>query len=88
MVCDILGMQCAACGAGIEKVLKRTEGILDVSVNLLLNQAEIEYDQTKIKLEEIFQVIQKVDLMLEFIRNNSRKKQRKKIMKTCIFMEP
>lgn len=59
VVCDILGMQCAACSAGIEKVLKRTEGILDVSVNLLLNQAEIEYDQTKIKLEEIFQVIQK-----------------------------
>ena len=25
----------------------------------MLNQAEIEYDQTKIKLEEIFQVIQK-----------------------------
>lgn len=59
VVCDILGMQCAACSAGIEKVLKRTEGILDVSVNLLLNQAEIEYDQTKIKLEAIFQVIQK-----------------------------
>lgn len=59
VVCDILGMQCAACSAGIEKVLKRTEGILDISVNLLLNQAEIEYDQTKIKLEEIFQVIQK-----------------------------
>lgn len=59
VVCDILGMQCAACSAGIEKFLKRTEGILDVSVNLLLNQAEIEYDQTKIKLEEIFQVIQK-----------------------------
>lgn len=59
VVCDILGMQCAACSAGIEKVLKRTEGVLDVSVNLLLNQAEIEYDQTKIKLEEIFQVIQK-----------------------------
>lgn len=59
VVCDILGMQCAACSAGIEKVLKRTEGILDVSVNLLLNQAEIEYDQAKIKLEEIFQVIQK-----------------------------
>lgn len=57
--CDILGMQCAACSSGIEKVLKRTDGILNASVNLLLNQAEIEYDQTKIKLEEIFQVIQK-----------------------------
>ena len=36
VVCDILGMQCAACSAGIEKVLKRTEGILDVSVNTIV----------------------------------------------------
>jgi len=40
---DITGMTCAACSARIEKVLGRMPGIAQVSVNLALETAHVEY---------------------------------------------
>jgi Cu+-exporting ATPase len=38
---DIRGMTCAACSARLERVLKKTPGILDARVNLALERADI-----------------------------------------------
>ncbi len=38
---DIRGMTCAACSARLERVLKKTPGVLDARVNLALERADI-----------------------------------------------
>ncbi len=38
---DIRGMTCAACSARLERVLKKTPGILDARVNLALERADV-----------------------------------------------
>lgn len=43
---DITGMTCAACSARIEKVLSRTEGVRKAEVNLALERASVEVDDT------------------------------------------
>ena len=42
-------MTCSACSNGLEKYLKRQEGIIDVNVNLILAIATITYQDIKIK---------------------------------------
>lgn len=42
-------MTCSACSSGLEKYLKKQRGIEQVSVNLVMAQAQIEYDETKLK---------------------------------------
>ena len=49
----IEGMHCTGCSARIEKILGNTEGITKVQVSLEEKKANIEYDETKITLEEI-----------------------------------
>lgn len=41
---DISGMTCAACSARLEKVLKKTPGIVDARVNLALERADVAVD--------------------------------------------
>ncbi len=43
----ITGMTCAACSARIEKVLKRTDGVRQASVNFAAHRATVEYDPTQ-----------------------------------------
>ena len=38
------GMSCSACSNGLEKHLKKQNGIIDASVNLVMQNAYIEYD--------------------------------------------
>lgn len=56
---DIKGMTCANCGASIERALKRKEGIEEVMVNLVLNQAVVTFNPTQIKTPEIIEGIEK-----------------------------
>ena len=47
------GMTCSACSSGLEKYLNRQDGIKVASVNLVMNNASIEYDENKLSLEDI-----------------------------------
>ena len=44
IVLSISGMTCSACSSGLEKYLKKQEGIKDASVNLILAIATIDYE--------------------------------------------
>ncbi len=50
---DIVGMSCSACAANIERVLGRLDGISEVSVNLLNNNMNVEYDENVIEEADI-----------------------------------
>lgn len=54
----IKGMHCASCASIIEKTLSKTEGVKSVSVNYGTEAAKIEYDEAKIKIENLSQKIE------------------------------
>lgn len=55
----IEGMTCSACAASIERSTKRLEGVKSASVNLTTESLQIEFDQDKISLDQIFNTIEK-----------------------------
>ena len=46
IILSIKGMSCSACSSSLEKYLNKQEGILDATVNLVLAQASISYDES------------------------------------------
>lgn len=54
----IEGMNCASCVAAVERMVKKLEGVQEVSVNLVTNSASITYDAKQIKLQEILHTIE------------------------------
>jgi len=55
----IKGMHCSACVNGIERVVKRMQGVNSCSVNLITEKMTVEYDETKISFEDFNRVITK-----------------------------
>lgn len=56
----VTGMSCAACSAGIERTLNKTEGVRKAEVSLMGESMVVEYDERKISREKIIQAV--VDL--------------------------
>ena len=50
---SISGMTCAACSAGIERVVGKLNGVKSVNVSLMGEFMTVEYDETLVKSEEI-----------------------------------
>ena len=42
---DVTGMTCSACSSRVEKCVRCVEGVKDVSVNLLTNSMQVEYEE-------------------------------------------
>ena len=53
------GMTCSACSSGLEKFLNKQDGIESASVNLVMNNANIQYDEEKLNLEQIEKFVEK-----------------------------
>ena len=52
------GMTCSACSSGLEKYLNKQEGI-KASVNLVMNNASIEYDEKKYGIKDLEKFVSK-----------------------------
>ena len=77
----IEGMTCSACSSGLEKYLNKQEGIKTASVNLIMNNASIEYDETEINLEQVEKYIEKAgfsSLGIDKLENEDKKKTKEK----------
>ena len=46
-------MTCSACSTGLEKFLNKQDGINVASVNLVMNNASIEYDDERLSLGDV-----------------------------------
>lgn len=57
---DITGMSCSACSSRIEKVVGRMEGVEEITVNLLTNKAQVNYDEGKLDSTAIIARIEKL----------------------------
>lgn len=53
------GMTCSACSSGLEKYLNKQDGIKQANVNLVMNNADVEYDEKKLTLEQVEKFIEK-----------------------------
>lgn len=60
IILGIEGMSCSACSQGIEKYIKKQDGIVYVSVNLVMANATIDYDETKLDKAKIEKFIKDV----------------------------
>ena len=56
---DITGMTCSACSAHVEKSVSKTPGVKAVTVNLLSNNMQVEYDETAATDDTIIHAVEK-----------------------------
>ena len=59
IVLSIEGMTCSACSNGLEKYLNKQEGIHSASVNLVMANASIEYDEKILDVEKLNEFVKK-----------------------------
>ena len=46
---DVTGMTCSACSSRVEKCVSKLEGVEEVSVNLLTNSMQVEFNDAVIQ---------------------------------------
>ena len=71
------GMTCSACSSGLEKYLNKQDGIKVASVNLVMNNASIEYDDDKLMLADVEKFVEKAGFESLEIDNLEREEKRK-----------
>lgn len=54
---DVTGMTCSACSSRVEKCVSKLEGIQKVSVNLLTNSMQAEYDENILSEQQIIDAV-------------------------------
>ena len=75
------GMTCSACSSGLEKYLNKQDGIINATVNLVMNNASVEYDEKKLDLPQIEKFVQKAgfeSLGIDNLQREEKKKSREK----------
>ena len=71
------GMTCSACSSGLEKYLNKQDGVINATVNLVMNNASVEYDEKKLDIPQIEKFIQKAGFESLGI-DNFQKEEKKK----------
>lgn len=75
------GMTCSACSSGLEKYLNKQDGIINATVNLVMNNASVEYDEKKLDILQIEKFVQKAgfeSLGIDTLQKEEKKKSREK----------
>ncbi len=87
IILAIDGMTCSACSNGLEKYLNKQEGIKSASVNLVMANASIEYDEKILDVEKINQFIKKAgfESLGEFKEIKPENKNKKEKINFIIF---
>ena len=80
IILKIDGMTCSACSNGLEKYLKKQDGIKDATVNLVMENANIEYDEKKINIDDLNRFVAKAGFKSLGIDNFRKEKQLTKQM--------
>jgi Cu+-exporting ATPase len=71
---EITGMSCAACAAKIEKKLNKLEGVKQGNVNLAMERAVVEFDDSVLDRQKIAEVVKNLgyDVKEEAIDNKNK----------------
>lgn len=80
-ILNIEGMTCSACSNGLEKYLNKQEGIKEASVNLVMAEAMINYDETKLNEQDLSRFVKEAGFKsLGEIRNDGNSKNELKLI--------
>ena len=71
------GMTCSACSSGLEKYLNKQDGIHSATVNLVMNNANIEYDDKKLSLQQVEKFVEKAGFTSLGIDNFEKEEKKK-----------
>ena len=87
IILSIEGMTCSACSNGLEKYLNKQDGIKNASVNLVMANATVEYDEKKINIMQIEEFVKKAGFksLGEFKEIKTEKKNVKERVKFIIY---
>lgn len=87
IVLSIEGMTCSACSNGLEKYLNKQEGINKASVNLVMANASIEYDEKILNINNLNEFVRKAGFksLGEFKEIKIEGKNKKEKVKFIIF---
>ena len=77
-VLKISGMTCASCSAKIERKLNKLDGVENVNVNLIAEKATFDYNENKLKLNDIVNLIQGLGYGAEIEKDVNDDKEKKK----------
>ncbi|MBR3163251.1 MAG: copper-translocating P-type ATPase [Clostridia bacterium] len=89
IILSIEGMTCSACSNSLEKYLNKQDGINNATVNLVMNNASIEYDEKILKLADLDRFVKEAGFKslgqdnLEF-EEKENKKQKFKLVITGV----
>lgn len=61
---NVEGMHCGACATSIQMLLSMQSGVAKVSVDYNTKKGEMEYDEGKTKLENLFKTVEEVGYKL------------------------
>ena len=87
IILSIEGMTCSACSNGLEKYLNKQDGIKQASVNLVMANASIEYDEKKLDIDKLNEFVKKAGFksLGEFKEIKTESKSKKEKVKFIIF---
>ena len=87
IILSIEGMTCSACSNGLEKYLNKQDGIKQTSVNLVMANASIEYDEKKLNIDNLNEFVKKAGFksLGEFKEIKTEGKNKKEKIKFIIF---
>ena len=80
------GMTCSGCSSGLEKYLNRQEGIKNATVNLVMNNANIEYDDKKLNIADLEKFVEKAGFKSLGIDNFQKIEKKKKSEKNRLIL--
>lgn len=73
----VTGMTCSACSSRVEKCVEKLDGVNTVSVNLLTNSMQIDFDESKLTEEKIADSVTQAGYGMEIPTGKSEKKEEK-----------
>mgnify|MGYP003294298163 FL=1 len=84
---DITGMSCSACSTRIEKVVSKMEGVSSISVNLLKNNAHVEYDEAVVDSDAICARVEKIGYAMKLHTDVATAKKEKPVDTAALEMQ-
>ena len=87
IILSIDGMTCSACSNGLEKYLNKQKDIKQANVNLVMANATIEYDESKLDIEQLEEIVKQAGFksLGEFKEIKTETKNKKEKIKFIIF---
>ncbi|WP_343337745.1 Copper-exporting P-type ATPase [Terrisporobacter petrolearius] len=60
----VTGMTCSSCGKAVERAVKKIDGVVNQSINMATEKLHIEYDNEKVKFEDLEKTVKKAGFNL------------------------